>query len=99
MRRYLEAVEAMEERFIEVNPEAADNLDVRRGKVQLLARTLFRMTMRSRRASLAVFIRMLRADPRTALHQFPKYAAVGLLGSQARNVLRQRRLRGQRQRT
>lgn len=98
MRRYLEAVEAMERRFIAVHPEAAGSLDVRRGKVQLLARTLFRMTMGSRRASLAVFTRMLRADPRTALRHFPKYLAVGLLGSHATNVWRQWRRRGQRQR-
>jgi len=94
MRRYLEAVEAMERRFIAVHPEAAGNLDVRRGKVQLLAQTLFWMTMGSRRASLAVFTRMLRADPRTALRHFPKYVALGLLGSHATNVWRQRRRRG-----
>ena len=98
MRRYLQAVQAMERRFIALHPEAAHNVDVRRGKVQLLARALFRMTMRSRLASLQVFARMLRADPRTALRHLPKYAAVGLLGSRAWNVWRWWRSRGQEQR-
>ena len=98
MRRYLEAVEAMEQRLVALHPEAADNLDVRRGKVQLLARALFRLTMRSRRASLPVFMRMLRADPRTSLRHLPKYAAVGLLGSRAWDVWRWWRGRRQEQR-
>lgn len=98
MQRYLEAVEAMEQRFIAVHPEAADNPDVRRGKVQLLVRALYRMTMHSRLASLPVFARMLRADPRAALRHLPKYAAVGLLGSRAWKVWRWLKGRGQEQR-
>jgi len=95
IRRYLDAIEAMERRFIAIHPEAAHNVDVRRGKVQLLAKALYRMTMHSRRASLRVFTRMIRAHPRTALRHMPKYAAVGLFGSRAWNVWRW--LRGRRQ--
>jgi glycosyltransferase involved in cell wall biosynthesis len=98
LRRYLDAIEAMERRFIAVHPEAASNVDVRRGKVQLLARALFRMTMQSRRASMVVFTRMLRAHPRTALRHLPKYLAVALLGARAWNVSRWWRGRGQEQR-
>lgn len=95
MQKYLEAVEAMERRFIAVHPEAVNNADVARGKVQLLSRALFRLTVQSRRASLPVFTRMLRAHPRAALRLAPKYAAVGLLGSRAWNLWRW--LRGRRQ--
>jgi glycosyltransferase involved in cell wall biosynthesis len=95
MHEYLEAVEAIEQRFIAVHPEALNNADVRRGKVQLLSRALFRLTMHSRRASLPVFTRMVRAHLRTAMRHAPKYAAVGLLGSRAWNVWRW--LRGRRQ--
>jgi len=98
LRRYLEAIEAIEQRFITLHPEAASNLDVRHGKVLLLARALFRMTMHSRLASLPVFARMLGADPRTALRHLPKYAAVMLLGSRAWTVWRWWNGRGQEQR-
>jgi hypothetical protein len=98
MTRYLDAVEAMEQRFIAVHPEAASNPDVRRGKVQLLSRALFRLAMHSRRASLRVFVRMLRAHPRTALRHLPKFAAVWLFGSKAWNIWRWLRRRGQEQR-
>ncbi len=98
MQKYLDAVGSMEKRFIAVHLEAAGNADVRRGKVQLLARALFRMTMRSRSASLPVFARMLCAHPRTALRQAPKYAAVWLFGSRAWSIWRWLRGRGQEQR-
>lgn len=98
VQRYLDAVEAMERRFVALHPEAASNTDVRRGKVQMLARALFRTTLRSRRASLRVFNRMLRADPGAALLYLPKYAAVGVLGSRAWNVWRWWRGRRQEQR-
>ena len=88
MRKYVAVVEAMEKRFLAVHPDAAGNVDVGRGKVQLLARVLYRMTVRSRRASLPVFTGMLRADPRTAWLHAPKYAAVGLMGSHAWDVWR-----------
>jgi len=99
MRRYLKAVEDIERRFIAVHPEAANNLDVRRGKVQLLTRALFRMAMRSRLASLPVFTRMLRADSRTALRHLRKYVAVGLFGPRAWTIGRWWRSRGQEQQT
>jgi glycosyltransferase involved in cell wall biosynthesis len=99
MKRYLAAVEEMEQRFIAVHPEAANNPDVRRGKVQMLTKVLFRMTMCSRRASLPVFARMLRAHPATALRHLPKYVAVALLGPRAWKVNRWWRARGQEQRT
>ena len=98
IRRYLDMVEAVERRFVAVHPGAARNLDVRQGKVQLLARALYRTAVHSRRASLPVYARMLRAHPRTALRHLPKYAAVGLLGSRAWNVWRWWRGRRQEQR-
>jgi len=88
LQRYVEAVDAMERRLIEIHPEAARNTDVRRGKVELLARALFRLAPRSRRSSVPVFLRMLRAHPQTALRQLPKYVAMGLLGSRARSLWR-----------
>ena len=88
VKLYLDAVEAIEKRFVALYPDGASNRDVRRGKVQLLARALFRMTLQSRCASLPVFARMLRADAPTALRRLPKYAALGLLGSHARTVWR-----------
>jgi hypothetical protein len=99
MHRYLDAVEAIEQRLIVVHPEAADNPDVRRGKVQLLARALFRMTMRSRLASLPLFTHMLRADARAALLHARKYAAVWLLGQRAWKFWRWWRSSRQEQRT
>lgn len=88
LRRYTDAVEAMERRLIELHPEAKTNIDVRRGKVQLLARALFRITVRSRMASVRVFLRMFRAHPPSALRHLPKYVSVGLLGPRAWSVWR-----------
>jgi hypothetical protein len=99
MQRYLEVVERIERRFIAVHPEASRNRDFRRGKVQLLTRALFRMTMYSRRASLRVFARMLRADAPTALRHLRKYVAVALFGPRAWKMGRWWRSRGQEQRT
>src|SRR5262249_37620449 len=48
LQRYLEAVEAMEQRFIVIHPEGKDTIDIRRGKVQLLARALFLVALESR---------------------------------------------------
>jgi glycosyltransferase involved in cell wall biosynthesis len=86
--QYIDAVNAMERRLIEVHPDAAGNPDVRRGKAQLLARALFRLARRSRVESLGLFLRILRGHPPTALRQLPKYAAAGLLGSRAWDLWR-----------
>ncbi|HSY52599.1 MAG TPA: glycosyltransferase [Thermoanaerobaculia bacterium] len=99
MLRYIDAIEAMEQRFVALHPEAVDNLDVRRGMVQLLTRALFRMALCSRLASLPILARMLRADTRTTLRHLPKYVAVGLFGSRAWDVWRWWRGLGQEQRT
>lgn len=83
VRAYVRMIQAMERRFVEVNPEATHSEDVRRGTAQLLSRALFRMTIQSRRSSLPVFVRMMRADPATARRLAPKYLAVALLGAGA----------------
>lgn len=88
VRRYVEAVDAVERRFGEVHPEAERNSDVRIGKAQLLARAVFRRTPRARRSSARVYLHMLRAHGPTAWRVLPKFGAVSLLGSHAWNVWR-----------
>lgn len=88
VRRYVDAVDALERRFIEVHPEAAGNPDIRAGKVQLLSRALFRKTPSARRSSAHVYLRMIRAHAGTARRMLPKFGAVNLLGPRAWKVWR-----------
>ena len=83
LQRYIETIEAMAQRFVEIHPEAARNVDVRRGKAQLLARAFVNPATRSRRSSARVFWRILRTDRLTARRQLPKVAAAALLGPRA----------------